>query len=155
MLRPQLTSLEVSTDPTLLGASVPWDGILEMADVLGSTDPPQSLEWAKEAIRVCSNEHELCCLPQETALPSRVLDIGTAHSEERIAAICLLETNGMHGAYACLSHCWGKKPILTTTTENTEQHRRGIPITALPKTFLNAVIFAYRLGIRYLWIDSL
>lgn len=59
-------------------------------------------------------------------------------------------------SYACLSHCWGqvKNPHLTKVA-NLEKNRRGIPVTELPLTFQHAIEMTERLGLRYLWIDSL
>jgi hypothetical protein len=31
----------------------------------------------------------------------------------------------------------------------------GIPLSSLPKTFLDAIVVTKALGLRYLWIDSL
>ncbi|KAF1989441.1 HET-domain-containing protein, partial [Aulographum hederae CBS 113979] len=57
--------------------------------------------------------------------------------------------------YACLSHCWGGLQPIQTTRGNIESHKRGIDLAKLPLTFREAVLFTRRLGIRYLWIDSL
>ena len=45
--------------------------------------------------------------------------------------------------------------MLQTTAATLQQHRRSIPWAPLPDTFKEAIMFTYRLGIRYLWIDSL
>ncbi|TRX92944.1 hypothetical protein FHL15_006082 [Xylaria flabelliformis] len=69
----------------------------------------------------------------------------------------LLESNGLKGRYCALSHCWGSpnnRP-LRTVKENLESHLAGIPLSKLPKTFLEASILTRELGIDYLWIDSL
>ncbi|KAF4455289.1 HET-domain-containing [Fusarium albosuccineum] len=73
------------------------------------------------------------------------------------SSLRLVESNGMQGTWAALSHCWGKpenRP-LTTTRANLKNHLEGIDFSLLPKTFKDAVILARALGIRYLWIDSL
>jgi hypothetical protein len=67
----------------------------------------------------------------------------------------LLETKGLRGRYATLSHCWGGNACLTTRSDNFEEHKKGIPTVHLPPTFRHAVQISRRLGIRYLWIDSL
>ena len=45
--------------------------------------------------------------------------------------------------------------MLTTTTGNIASRRAGIPLGDMPKTFRDAVLITRRLGVRYLWIDSL
>ncbi|KAI9729638.1 MAG: hypothetical protein M1818_008441 [Claussenomyces sp. TS43310] len=43
----------------------------------------------------------------------------------------------------------------TTLTSNLSDRQKSISMEALPKTFRDAVIIARKLGLRYLWIDSL
>lgn len=58
--------------------------------------------------------------------------------------------------YAALSHCWGREPFPRTTTANVTAHTHyGIAWDALPRTFQEAIDFTRRLGLRYIWIDSL
>ena len=57
--------------------------------------------------------------------------------------------------YLTLSHCWGKTTYFTTTRANEAEMRQRILYDKLPLTFRHAFEVARRLGIRYLWIDSL
>ncbi|PMD31521.1 HET-domain-containing protein, partial [Hyaloscypha variabilis F] len=57
------------------------------------------------------------------------------------------------GPYLTLSHCWGKVSLTKLLKANLEEFLIKVP--ALPKTFVEAVSVARRLGARYLWIDSL
>lgn len=66
-----------------------------------------------------------------------------------------MESTGLTGSYTILSHCWGGEVPTTTTTENMEEHTRAIPTRSLPKTFQDAVLITRKVGVRYLWIDSL
>lgn len=92
----------------------------------------------------------------DVKLPTRVLDI-SSRPESHIATVRLLETNGARGQYCALSHCWGppERRPLRTLHSNLPQHLDEIPFDQLPKTFREAVLFTLRLGVRYLWIDSL
>jgi hypothetical protein len=81
-------------------------------------------------------------------LPSRILDI----DNDRIS---LVETKGEEGKYIALSWCWGKVNPPKTTTTNLQQRIQNIPLFSLPATFRDAIVLTRRLGIRYLWIDSL
>ena len=69
--------------------------------------------------------------------------------------VSLVVSNGEVAPYACLSYCWGKRHPIKTTTSTLARYLEGLPWEELPKTFQDAVSFVYRLGIRYLWIDSL
>jgi hypothetical protein len=87
--------------------------------------------------------------------------------------------------YVALSHCWGQTQLLrvldhavsfdlatlnenqkklanihdrkplTTTSITIGRRLEVIPMTTLPKTFQDAIVFARGLGLRYIWIDSL
>jgi hypothetical protein len=67
----------------------------------------------------------------------------------------LYSTAGRPGQYIALSHCWGKEQLLTTTRATVHDRASAIPLETLPKTFQDAVQLTRRLGIRYIWIDSL
>jgi hypothetical protein len=71
------------------------------------------------------------------------------------ADIRLVETTGEIGRYNCLSYCWGQGMTLKTTQETLDLHKARIPWQSLPKTFQDAIEFTRRLGVRYIWIDSL
>ena len=82
-------------------------------------------------------------------LPTRVLDLGLPEdgSDPR-----LIETAGYPaGQWAALSHCWGSlqhHPVKTTRT-SLKQHIAGIPLSSLPKTFIDAILVTKELGIRF------
>jgi hypothetical protein len=103
---------------------------------------------------ICTTHHKHCTVPAEFGvpeLPSRVLDVWSSFDKIRL---CNTPDKGF--PYVCLSHCWGNdKPACMTTTESLESNRRGIPLDSLPKTFRDAVDIVRRLGIQYLWIDTM
>lgn len=53
------------------------------------------------------------------------------------------------------SHRWGSAKPLSLTKETASTLRRGIKAVDLPKTFGDVVKVAWKMRIRYLWIDSL
>lgn len=69
----------------------------------------------------------------------------------------LFETQRRHGLYTALSHCWGppEKRPLRTIRDNLGSHLQDIPYESLPATFQDAVAVTRKLGLQYLWIDSL
>jgi len=83
-------------------------------------------------------------------LPTRVLDVENG--------VRLIETNGEHGKYISLSHCWGNERDnfeSKTKRDNLNSHKIGISFKKLPKTFRDAISFTRSLDYRYIWIDSL
>ena len=102
-------------------------------------------------LQMCSTEH-FCALAKDTTLPTRVLDVGSYNTTQKVY---LLEPSGMTGRYIALSHCWGKSPRVTTTKATLDAHKQGIDLANLPATFQDAVKITRQFDIRYLWIDSL
>jgi hypothetical protein len=67
----------------------------------------------------------------------------------------LYVTNKAEGSYAALSHCWGGQVSPLLTKENLASYQSTLPFSSLPANFRDAISVVKRLGIRYLWIDSL
>lgn len=66
-----------------------------------------------------------------------------------------IPSNKERARYVALSHCWGKTNSCITTKTNIDRYTRDIPAADIPKTFWDAIQITARLGISYLWIDSL
>lgn len=137
------------------GSKTAIQGLRSANVLLGDTSSEASFRWAEDCIRTCETSHTQCGRGRGVPLPKRCVDLefrqGINDSEVRLA-----ETEGLIGTYACLSHCWGSgtKPLQTMIT-TLNDHLNGISLPALPKTFQDAVVIARRLGLKYLWIDSL
>lgn len=114
-------------------------------------------------IATCSTEHEKCRIQYgmhlggiATVLPTRVLEISSNPASGEVIKVRLVETHGDQGIYACLSYCWG--PVAQksmTTTSNFAQHLESIPLHSLPETISDTIKLCCKLGIRYVWVDSL
>ncbi|SPQ27129.1 5a4b5f1f-79d7-4163-a423-ad6775f1c09d [Thermothielavioides terrestris] len=120
-------------------------------EVPQSTSSDESLSWAMQQLQACRQSHEACNGDSPTPLPSRVLDVFA----EGESGVRLYESRGETAPYVCLSHCWGRRPFLRTLSGSLDAHRAEILWWRLPRTFQDAVEFTRKLGIRYLWIDSL
>jgi hypothetical protein len=124
-----------------------------------STGSPASFELAKYWIHNCMQNHADCPKLSSGWLPKRVVDVGPSDGS---AIPRLIETDDQSfdcthedRKFVSLSHCWGSKQIITTTTGNIDNHKRGICPNELSRTFQDAVRVTRSLGERYLWIDSL
>jgi hypothetical protein len=56
--------------------------------------------------------------------------------------------------YFTLSHCWGGAIDIKLRKDNLKE-MKILNVTVLPSNFQDAVSVTQRLGLRYLWIDSL
>jgi hypothetical protein len=111
---------------------------------------PIAFSKVRKWLRECDEKHS--CAPQATKLPTRVLDLGEdINSQEAI----LVENHERLGRYIALSHCWGLSHRIKTLKSTIAAHKRGLAISALPRTFQDAIVASKKFGIRYLWIDTL
>jgi hypothetical protein len=57
--------------------------------------------------------------------------------------------------YAALSYVWGGPQAFCTLQSNVASHSSQISLSTLPQTIQDAVFCAHKLGLKYLWVDSL
>lgn len=87
--------------------------------------------------------------PRQSPLPTRCIDV----QDENLV---LRDTEGSYGTYLTLSHRWTQETEkCNTTTENMLKRRTNLDFTMLSKTFQDTITIARRLGIQYVWIDSI
>lgn len=145
--------------------------------VQGSTGGPEVLDIVRGWIAECKKGHEKCQLgyvrgevarageadleasrlrgiyrDEDVALPTRVLDVEAEGGGVRLREAVEI---GGRGCYAALSHCWGQSQHVKTVQREYSQRKASIAFDELPKTFQDAVVVTRKLGVRYLWIDSL
>lgn len=120
------------------------------ADPLSNPSFRQLKRW----IDTCDKDHE-CSKTSTASLPTRVLDIRDLN-HIKIVETADMQKRGQDYRYATLSHCWGSSRKFLTTKQNILGMKRGFCLSEeVPKTFQDAMIVAHRLGIPYLWIDTL
>ncbi|KAH8803491.1 heterokaryon incompatibility protein-domain-containing protein [Xylogone sp. PMI_703] len=123
-------------------------GAFVHSDPLGAPAITRILRW----IDNCDDKHAKCLDKYAPVMPTRVLDVGNSKAS---GTIHLLETKGKTGDYIALSHCWGKPGPFLTTRDTLEDMKAGFQLEQAPATFRDAITITRKLGIRYLWIDSL
>jgi hypothetical protein len=132
----------------------------EPQEVEGSSSSPSTLELGKKWLEDCFRNHPSCNRPiaspftQEGWHPTRLLSI-TAKDSPLSIRLCVGSEVPINANYMTLSHCWGSLSILTLTGNNIEALQKNIRPEQLCKTFRDAVDITRKLGIGYLWIDSL
>lgn len=86
-------------------------------------------------------------------MPTRLIDVGNDGSE----VVRLYETQSSDSLqYIALSHPWGTTaPFFCTFSKNVEEYKKSIDVASLTRTFQDAVKTTQKLGIKYLWIDSI
>ena len=149
------TSIE-ENDPTSIGYTLESiRGGCTTADIHCLNSIRSSSIW----LQACLDEHKDCQklqysqMPLADWFPKRLIDL-----EPEDKTLCIIETSEdvPRGPYATLSHCWGKQPNhFVLTARNLQEMKAQISLETMPPTFSDAISTSRRLGIRYLWIDSL
>lgn len=131
------------------------DGPLALAlpgrPIVGPPDD-NTLDRVAGWVKACDSHKN--CLGQESVLPTRLIDLGGPGPE---SVVKVVETEeGTRGTYTALSYCWGTMTNPHATTRSLlGSNRKGMEVSSLPRTFRDAITMTRRLGVQYIWIDSL
>ncbi|KAH8883175.1 HET-domain-containing protein, partial [Thozetella sp. PMI_491] len=122
----------------------------------GNTASDVSMGRLSRWLELCEASHKTCAFTSPHPLPTRLVDT-TEIFRAGNCGVRIVETSpGQTGAYLCLSHCWGSDPIQCCTTDQTLGDALDfLDFTFLPKNFRDAIVITRKLGVRYIWIDSL
>ena len=119
----------------------------------GNTASNATIETVMQWMAECLTSHKQCgALTRElipmSFYPTRILDLSND--------VVVLREDSPFERYACLSHCWGPVTDIVKTTKATlAEFETQIPWDKLTNTFRDAIDICRRLGIFFLWIDSL
>jgi hypothetical protein len=123
-----------------------------------TTGSKSSFKLASYWLHECLQNHPKCVNHLSiNFIPSRVVEVGASDGsqEPRLRDTRTEPLQDQEKTYAALSHCWGKKRIITTTKATLRERQDRIPIHSLSQTFQNAIKTCRELHIKYIWIDSL
>ncbi|KAK0746032.1 heterokaryon incompatibility protein-domain-containing protein [Schizothecium vesticola] len=134
-----------------------FDGVsLAVAE---SSDSPVAFDRARKWLSHCLDNHPQCRAvdlnEKHLTGPRRLLNLTAVSSH----GLQLVDFDGLTARpeYACLSYRWGDdlEGVLTTTSQNVDEHLLGICEERLPSAITDAIRVCRELGIHYLWVDSL
>ncbi|KAH7412048.1 hypothetical protein DE146DRAFT_263773 [Phaeosphaeria sp. MPI-PUGE-AT-0046c] len=116
------------------------------ADPTSESTVQRALSWMRE----CDEPEQSKSAMTEPALPPQVLDVQDGES----GGVTIHGSSGEKGKYAALSHIRDVGYPVTIDKENTRVDK-AISLETLPQTYRDAIIMTRKLGLRYLWIESL
>ncbi|KXX74358.1 hypothetical protein MMYC01_208370 [Madurella mycetomatis] len=160
---PAIASFDV-LGPVTAELRIVWKGLDDGTSAALHTDAPisadplsqHSLDVVRGWLDTCENTHGPACAPPARGwMPTRLLEVVPGGSR-----IYLRESRTLRSTedfrFVALSHCWGQDGAPFTTTRRMLSLRmQSIDVAELPRTFRDSVTLVGRLGLRYLWIDSL
>jgi len=135
----------------LVGRPVIWSKIGPGQHVSEDSSSNECISLASRWLRGCLSSHLACKRAGTQILPTRVIELGACNEEMKL----FVNEKGESAEYAALSHCWGNSHPITLTKATLEQMQKNLVLDDSCKTFKDAADVTRRLGIPYLWIDSL
>jgi hypothetical protein len=103
---------------------------------------PKALEWLK----TCKDCHEACANSENTFRPTRLIEVNGAPK---------IVSHQDGSQYVALSYVWGFNQTYTLTEDTMDKKFVALDQMELPKTILDAIDVARRLGYGFLWVDAL
>ncbi|KAL8726776.1 MAG: hypothetical protein Q9181_005931 [Wetmoreana brouardii] len=128
----------------------------ELDDVNLSPFPDDAFVEAQRWYKNCVASHNECkSLGWSKRNPANLVYAAKGHPYYQL--VDTLQKKELQ-QYAALSYQWGdtqaNRPA-KTTKENEEKRRHGSPIAELPQTIQDAITFAQKLGLYYIWVDTM
>jgi hypothetical protein len=119
------------------------------------TGSDATMNFATDHIQRCEQNHKKCSktIP-EGWKPTRLIDLAPL-DEPVQPKLLVVDDNATSIAYVTLSHRCGSAEMFRLTHKNIDSLQQRIPLEKLSKTFQDAFITAKKLGMRYVWVDSL
>lgn len=112
----------------------------------------QVAEWVGK----CCSTHKACRETQASNwAPTRLVDVsGYEQGVVRVVTSSSIPDISKEG-YVALSHCWGEQEFLVMHKANRHEFEDGVDLYSLAPNFQDAIFATWKLGMNYLWIDSL
>lgn len=136
----------------------------DYTDLDECTNSARTLSQIRQWVDTCNQDHHRCGRRRKLpdSVPARLLDISQINATLRGTArirVVLTKDEGIHEPYVTLSHRWGDNPEFIQLKQSNLETLTTVGFEwcdpLLPKTFKDAILLARKLGISYIWIDSL
>lgn len=117
------------------------------------TASDENFHRAASWLKTCLDTHRFCTKPAKCYMPTRLIEIMDSSDDFTIR---LRLTKGSESEpYIALSYCWGGAQAVKCMNSLIDQWLVSISRPLLPQTIQDSIIVCRRLGVRFLWIDSL
>ncbi|KAF5589867.1 hypothetical protein FPANT_6200 [Fusarium pseudoanthophilum] len=124
-----------------------------LREIPDNTGHQEVARLAKKWLQTCKDHHDCGSASEEGWYPKRLIHVGDDQQSPRLI---VSKDERPEGCYAALSHCWGEDPeFLMLTSDNLSDFCTEMQLQNLPASFRDAILTCRRIGIPYIWIDSL
>ncbi|KAI3316817.1 heterokaryon incompatibility protein-domain-containing protein [Xylariaceae sp. AK1471] len=152
---------EIRAETNLRAGAETWETAWDKQSVTSlfgvNTGSDQSWTLIQHWVARCDQHHQTCKGATDAPwFPTRLIYVGKGTEDPRLYIPDVASWNP-NERYTTLSHCWGSDSSQVTklVTDNLDTLQQKIQIDKLPQTFKDAINITRRLGLRFLWIDSL
>lgn len=119
-----------------------------------------SIMFIKTWLAKCTSYHHECRQEhynrRKRSVPHRLINVGSVEDPSlRLVNINPSEADDDSLQYVALSYCWGSGNTYLATKANYTSMTKSIDERILPQTLRDAIWVTRRLGLKYIWIDSL
>ena len=118
------------------------------------TRSESSLKVADDWLKECTSSHSGCNTGQSDYwIPKRLLDIGSLTTD--LVSLKSKAALPENSRYMALSYCWGTTSFFQLSKDSSPMLLDGVSLEEFPKTIQDAIEVTRRLGVRFIWVDSL
>ncbi|CCT61514.1 related to tol protein [Fusarium fujikuroi IMI 58289] len=127
-----------------------------VADPLSDITAAAIRDWKVRCDISQYEAHIICSKPSPSFLPTRLIEILRIGNDQK-PCVRLVEGNslGEDTEYTALSYCWGGDLKNCLKEGNKDSYRTEIPWDTIPRTIQDAILTSHKLGIGFIWVDSL
>ncbi|KAF5568755.1 shikimate dehydrogenase [Fusarium napiforme] len=113
-------------------------------------------EWKDRCDISQPETHTICSRPSPKFVPTRLLEI-VRFGDDQKPFVRLVDGKSLSQDtdYTALSYCWGGDLKNSLKESNKASYGTEIPWDDIPKTIQDAILTSYKLGIAFIWVDSL
>ncbi|EWG50746.1 hypothetical protein FVEG_09880 [Fusarium verticillioides 7600] len=127
-----------------------------VADPLSDITAASIRKWKGRCDFSKSQAHKICSKPSPKFLPTRLIEIVRIDSDQK-PCVRLVEGSSLNAdtEYTALSYCWGGDLKNCLKEGNKDSYRTEVPWKHIPRTIQDAILTSHKLGIGFIWVDSL
>lgn len=128
-----------------------------VADPLSDITAATIRDWKLRCDTSQSQAHTIFSRPSPGFFPTRLIEIVKMDNNNHIPHVRLVDGNSLNGdtEYTALSYCWGGDLKTCLRESNKDSYRTEIPWDKIPRTIQDAILTSQKLGIGFIWVDSL
>ncbi|KAF5598576.1 shikimate dehydrogenase [Fusarium pseudocircinatum] len=127
-----------------------------ITDPLSDITVARIRKWKVRCDLSKSQAPKICSKPSPKFLPNRLIEIVRIDNGQK-PCVRLVEGSSLNAdtEYTALSYCWGGDLKNCLKEGNKDSYSTEVPWKHIPRTIQDAILTSQKLGIGFIWVDSL